>query len=172
MSFPYLIISILKAFLRLQFFTSYNCLFTVFRKCCSHRYLMRGPNWKTTKWSKLIRFFRDLWWRHLLLSLFERDKPYFLARKTFPKAPLLIGLMMSKSLIVGAQWDNGTAGFLMSESRSMSSSGDELRLESASGEDPEGTRWSEDDRGPGETNSVVIIAVKIQHLLFSNISLS
>ena len=74
-----------------------------------------------------------------MLSLFERDKAYFLARKTFPKAPLLIGLMMSKSLIVGAQWDNGAAGFLMSESRSMSS-GDALTLVSSSGDDPEGIR--------------------------------
>jgi hypothetical protein len=80
-----------------------------------------------------------------------------LAKKTFPKAPLLIGLMMSKSLIVGAQWDNGAAGFLMSESRSFPS-GD--KLASSSGDDPEGTRRSEDGGGPGETNSLVIIMLE------------
>jgi hypothetical protein len=90
---------------------------------------------------KVVDIFKGLNVKSICCCPYLREtKPYFLARKTFPKAPLLIGLMMSKSLIVGAQWDNGTAGFLMSESRSMSSSGDELRLESASGEDPEGTR--------------------------------
>ena len=72
-------------------------------------------------WAKNMYFILYLFWPWVVTLMNNKWKTkfvtYFRAKKTFPKAPRLIGFNISKSLIDGGQWEFIT-GFFMKESAS------------------------------------------------------